>query len=59
MNSMRGTAQNGWPFAPFGLKNRRPSKWSVRCVISLTIAGLGQAGMVIQLFTAELGVVLR
>jgi hypothetical protein len=26
VSSKRGTIQTGWPFAPFGLKNRRPSK---------------------------------
>jgi hypothetical protein len=25
----RGSFQNGCPFAPFGLKYRRPSKWSL------------------------------
>ncbi len=26
VSSSWGTRQNGWPFAPVGLKNRRPSK---------------------------------
>ena len=26
VRSSRGTRRNGWPFAPVGLKNRRPSK---------------------------------
>jgi hypothetical protein len=26
VSNMRGTIQMGWPFAPLGLRNRRPSK---------------------------------
>jgi len=28
-SSERGRAEKGWPADPFGLRNRRPSKWSL------------------------------